>query len=166
MQCANTRWNLSLTAGGAEAAGTARGVGEVAFFDLNGLIACDDHLGNPVAFGDLIGLAAEVYENYFHFAAVARVNSAGAVRNADGVFEGEAGARADLRFESRGQFDGQTGGDSLRDVRLQESVSDRTEVHAGVFFRAVSILGDHGVRVQFTNAKYHCEVEIPVCLIA
>lgn len=166
LRCAKRGWNLSLTAGRAEAAGAASCIGQVAFFDFDGFVTGDDHLGDAVAFVDLVGLAAEVDEDDFDFAAVAGVNGAGAVGDADGVFEGEAGAGADLRFETGGKLNGKAGRNGLGDVWFEEGVGDGTEVHAGVFVGAVRVFGNNGVGVEFTNAKYHWKVEIPVCLIA
>jgi hypothetical protein len=71
------------------------------------------------------------------------------------VFEGEAGAGADLGFVPGGEFEGETGGDGLGDVGFEQGVFDRAEVHAGVFLGAMGIFREGGVGVDAADAEYH-----------
>ena len=71
------------------------------------------------------------------------------------MLEGQARPRPDLRFETRRKFDRESRWHGLRNARFQECVGDGTEVHAGVFFGAVGVLGQNSVGVELANTEFH-----------
>ena len=140
-------------AGGAEASRASFGIGEIAFYPVDGLVFGDDQLGDAIAFFDGVIGAAEVEHDDPNFASVTGVD--GAEVDGEGVLESHSAARADLRFISGGKFDGDAGGNALRKAGRKDDGFDGAEIEAGVFRGSVGIDRERGVGVKFLDADLH-----------
>jgi thymidylate synthase ThyX len=104
---------------------------------------------------DLVVLTTQIEQNHFDLAPVSRIDGGRRVRHGDGMLQREAAARADLRFVTRRQLNGQAGGDSQWNSRLERHAVYRAQVHASVFTRAVRVFGKHGVVGYSMDFDFH-----------
>jgi hypothetical protein len=107
----------------------------------------------PVAFFDDAVGGAEIEHDDANLAAVAGIDGAEVYR--DGVLQGESTARAHLRFVTRRKFDGDDGGNGLREAGHQDGAFERAEIHGGVFVGPVRVAWENGVGVQFFDSNFH-----------
>ncbi len=114
---------------------------------------------------DLIGRGSEVEQNHVNLAAIAGVDGGRRVGKGDGVFEREAAARADLRFEARREFDGEPGGHERGLVGLEHDIRCGMEVEPGVFVRTVGVAGKLSLGAETADSDLHGVLAmITVCL--
>jgi thymidylate synthase ThyX len=128
---------------------------QVRFCPLNGLIARDNHLRDPVAFFNPVRLAAQIQQDDFDLAPIAGIDSGGRVWQRDRMLQREPASRSNLRFIAGGQFDRQSGRNQLRNACFQHYGGDGAEIHSGILERSVCIGGQICFRYELFDLDLH-----------
>src|ERR1035438_3075351 len=138
-----------------EAAGAARGIGQIALQPLHRLIARQNHLRDPVPGVDGVRLTPQIQQDHAHFAAIPGVNRPRRVGNRDRVLQRQTATRPHLRFVSRRNLDGETGRHQARRPGFQHDVLHRVQIHAGVLVWSVSVPRQGGLCVGALDSDVH-----------